>query len=81
MTGLKYGIPMRRYTDVLQNADADGSGGVSQEEAGKYIATLGLSVQEAAYLWQMVTNGKEGKKNPFSSYFGAEFYSAAGAFD
>ena len=29
----------------------------------------------------MVTNGKEGKKNPFSSYFGAEFYSAAGAFD
>ena len=24
---------------------------------------------------------KEGKKNPFSSYFGAEFYSAAGAFD
>lgn len=81
MTGLKYGIPMRRYTDVLQNADADGSGGVSQEEAGKYIATLGLSVQEAAYLWQMVTNGKEGKKNPFSSYFGSEFYSAAGAFD
>lgn len=81
MTGLKYGIPMRRYTDVLQNADADGSGGISQEEAGKYIATLGLSVQEAAYLWQMVTNGKEGKKNPFSSYFGAEFYSAAGAFD
>lgn len=81
MTGLKYGIPMLRYTDVLQNADADGSGGVSQEEAGKYIATLGLSVQEAAYLWQMVTNGKEGKKNPFSSYFGAEFYSAAGAFD
>lgn len=81
MTGLKYGIPMRRYTDVLQNADEDGSGGVSQEEAGKYIATLGLSVQEAAYLWQMVTNGKEGKKNPFSSYFGAEFYSAAGAFD
>lgn len=81
MTGLKYGIPMRRYTDVLQNADADGSGNVSQEEAGKYIATLGLSVQEAAYLWQMVTNGKEGKKNPFSSYFGSEFYSAAGAFD
>lgn len=81
MTGLKYGIPMRRYTDVLQNADADGSGGVSQEEAGKYIATLGLSVQEAAYLWQMVTNEKEGKKNPFSSYFGSEFYSAAGAFD
>ena len=81
MTGLKYGIPMRRYTDVLQNADVDGSGGVSQEEAGKYIATLGLSVQEAAYLWQMVTNGKEGKKNPFSSYFGSEFYSAAGAFD
>lgn len=81
MTGLKYGIPMRRYTDVLQNADADGSGSVSQEEAGKYIATLGLSVQEAAYLWQMVTNGKEGKKNPFSSYFGSEFYSAAGAFD
>lgn len=81
MTGLKYGIPMRRYTDVLQNADADGSGGVSQEEAGKYIATLGLGVQEAAYLWQMVTNGKEGKKNPFSSYFGSEFYSAAGAFD
>nr|DAE95081.1 MAG TPA: Large polyvalent protein associated domain 23 [Caudoviricetes sp.] len=81
MTGLKYGIPMRRYTDVLQNADADGSGGVSQEEAGKYIATLGLSVQEAAYLWQMITNGKEGKKNPFSSYFGSEFYSAAGAFD
>lgn len=81
MTGLKYGIPMRRYTDVLQNADTDGSGGVSQEEAGKYIATLGLSVQEAAYLWQMVTNGKEGKKNPFSSYFGSEFYSAAGAFD
>ena len=81
MTGLKYGIPMRRYTDVLQNADADGSGGVSQVEAGQYIATLGLSVQEAAYLWQMVTNGKEGKKNPFSSYFGAEFYSAAGAFD
>ena len=81
MTGLKYGIPMRRYTDVLQNADADGSGNVSQEEAGKYIATLGLSVQEAAYLWQMVTNGKERKKNPFSSYFGSEFYSAAGAFD
>lgn len=81
MTGLKYGIPMRRYTDVLQNADADGSGNVSQEEAGNYIATLGLSVQEAAYLWQMVTNGKEGKKNPFSSYFGSEFYSAAGAFD
>lgn len=34
-------------------------------------------MQDAAYLWQMVTDGKNGKNNPFSSTLGAEFYDAA----
>ena len=56
--------------DVLQNADGyndDGkkNGTVDQEEAAEYISGMSLTYQQKTYLFQMVTDCKEGKKNPF----------------
>ena len=76
-TGHKFGVKLKWYAEVRNKADADGNGTVSQEEATKYIEGMGLGWQDAAYLWQMVTDGKEGKKNPFSKDFGEEFWYAA----
>lgn len=75
-TGYRFGVKLSWYAEVRNNADADGSGSISQDEAAAYIDTMGLDLQDAAYLWQMVTDGKNGKNNPFSSTLGAEFYDA-----
>ena len=76
-TGYKYGVLLKWYAEVRNNADTDGSGHVSLEEATEYIYGMGLTWQEMAYLWQMVTDGKEGKSNPFSQSFGEEFWQVA----
>lgn len=71
-TGYDYGVKMEWYMEVLQNADGyydDGkkNGTVDQEEARAYISIMDISYQEKTYLFQMVTDCKEGKKNPFWS--------------
>ena len=76
-TGYKFGLLLKWYAEVRNNADSDGSGTISQEEAAAYIYGMGLTISDAAYLWQMVTDGKEGKKNPFSTTWGSEFWYAA----
>lgn len=73
-TGKMFGVSFKDYAEVVQKADTNGSGSISQDEATAYIKNMGLYPQQAAYLWQMVTDGKNGKNNPFSPTFGAEFY-------
>lgn len=80
-TGTRFGVNIKWYAEVLENADKDSSGGISQKEATEYIKSMGLTAQDSVYLWQMVTDGKKGKKNPFSSRWGAEFYGEAHAND
>lgn len=73
-TGVRFGVRLEWYQEVKSSADADGSGRVDQKEATDYIRQMGLGYQDSAYLWQMVTDGKEGKSNPFSQTFGEEFW-------
>ena len=72
--GLRYGIKPEWYTEVLKNANTDGKGGVSQKEAHEYIMGMGLTLQEETVLFQMVTDAKEGKSNPFYQWYAEEFY-------
>lgn len=72
--GSFFGLRMADYTEVLNNADTDGKKGISQDEATVYIREMNLTIQQQAWLWQMVTDGKEGKNNPFSKVWGAEFW-------
>lgn len=72
--GYQFGVSFKNYAEVMQNADTNGSGSISQDEARTYIMSMALRPQEAAYLFQMVTDAKNGKNNPFSTTFGAEFY-------
>ena len=72
-----FDVKMSWYVEVLNNADEDGSGKVSGDEAMEYIVGMELTLMEKAYLWQMVTDGKEGKNNPFSTYAGEEFWMEA----
>jgi hypothetical protein len=72
--GYQFGVSFKDYAEVMQHADTNGKGSISQDEATDYIKSMALSAQDSAYLWQMVTDGKNGKNNPFSPTFGAEFY-------
>lgn len=74
--GSEYRVDLAIFGRALQEANTDGKGGISQEEAKDYIDGLAISVAEKAYFWQMLTNGKEGKKNPYSSRLGKDFYDA-----
>lgn len=69
-----FGIKMAWYMEVINNADEDGNGSVSGEEARDYIFGMDMTVMEKAYLWQMITDGKEGKNNPFSTFAGEQFW-------
>jgi uncharacterized membrane protein YgcG len=75
--GVKFGLSLQDYAAVRNKADKNKNGQISQEEAAQYIPTLGLSIQDSAYLWQMITDGKSGKNNPFSTFFGEDFWNAA----
>ena len=79
--GVMFGVSLKDYAEVITNADTDDSGRISQAEATEYIKSMALPIQAAAYLWQMVTDAKNGKKNPFSSRWGAEFYGEVHAND
>jgi len=72
--GLKYGVKPEWYAEVLKNANADSKGGVSQSEAREYILGMGLGLQEMAVLFQMVTDAKEGKSNPFYPSYAELFW-------
>ena len=72
--GLKYGVKPEWYTEVLKNANADSKGGISQSEAREYILGMGLSLQDMAVLFQMVTDAKEGKSNPFYPSYAELFW-------
>ncbi len=72
--GLKYGVKPEWYAEVLKNANTDGKGGVSQSEAQEYILGMGLSLQEMAVLFQMITDAKEGKSNPFYPSYAEMFW-------
>lgn len=72
-----YGVKMEWYMEVINNADEDESGSISQDEAYNYILSMNITWMEKAYLWQMVTDGKEGKSNQFSTMAGLEFWEEA----
>ena len=72
--GYQFDVSFKDYAEVMQNADTSGNGSITQDEAKEYIKSMALSPQAAAYLFQMVTDAKNGKNNPFSPTFGAEFY-------
>lgn len=72
--GMEFGVKPSQYAEVLRNADEDGNGSLKQQEVTDYISGMNISIQQKAYLWQMVTDGKNGTKNPFGQTFGADFY-------
>lgn len=72
--GLKYGVKPEWYAEVLKNANADSKGGISQSEAREYILGMGLGLQDMAVLFQMVTDAKEGKSNPFYPSYAELFW-------
>jgi hypothetical protein len=76
-TGQEFGVSLKLYAEVMNNADANGNGNVDSKEVGEYLRYMDLTWKEKAYLWQMICDGKDGKNNPFSTYFGEQFYHAA----
>ena len=47
---------------------------VNQERAEEVLNDMSLTNKERAILWQIATNGKDGKKNPFDDVLGKKIY-------
>lgn len=77
--GMEFGVNPELYARGLFEANTDGKDGISKEEADEWLASLGsrVSVQEKAYLWQMLIPDKTPKGNNFGKPAAYEFYNYA----
>ena len=81
-----------KFLDLLPAFDADGNGSMKQSEVQAALDSLGggnrlvlsrpgdsklkLTNEQKAVLWQVYTNGKDGKNNPYSTTTGKKVYDA-----
>lgn len=57
------GLTVEQYADLRESLDADGNGGVSQEEAKAALNAAGYPQEQKADLWTIIN--KSWKKNPY----------------
>ena len=77
--GMEFGVKPELYARGLLEANADGKDGISKEEADEWLASLGskVSVQEKAYLWQMLLPSRGTGDNNFGKPAANEFWNYA----
>lgn len=60
---VKAGLTVEQYAELWESLDADGNGGVSQEEAKAALNAAGYPQEQKADLWAIIN--KSWKKNPY----------------
>jgi len=71
----EYEVSTYDYVTVFENADGNGNGSITQDEAKAAINLVsGLSTEQKAALWQMMNKSWKAGKNPYSTAVGQKVY-------